>query len=70
MGVIVVANPKGGVGKSTLTTRIAGCPASRGHAVKPTCDFVQDLPQRPHGGGAGGPAGARERAVSRPPALV
>ena len=33
MTVIVVANPKGGVGKTTLSTQIAGCLASRGHAV-------------------------------------
>ncbi|MDP3615278.1 MAG: ParA family protein, partial [Rubrivivax sp.] len=28
MPVIVVANPKGGVGKSTLSTNIAGCLAA------------------------------------------
>ena len=33
MPVIVVANPKGGAGKSTLSTNIAGYYASRGHAV-------------------------------------
>lgn len=33
MPVIVVANPKGGVGKSTLSTNIAGYLASKGHKV-------------------------------------
>jgi chromosome partitioning protein len=33
MPVIVVANPKGGVGKSTLATNIAGWYARQGHAV-------------------------------------
>ena len=33
MPVVVVANPKGGVGKSTLATHIAGYYASRGHSV-------------------------------------
>ena len=33
MPVIVVANPKGGVGKSTLSTQVAGYLASQGHPV-------------------------------------
>jgi chromosome partitioning protein len=34
MSVIVVVNPKGGAGKSTLATNIAGFLASRGQAVR------------------------------------
>lgn len=33
MPVIVIANPKGGVGKSTLSSNIAGYWAAQGHAV-------------------------------------
>jgi len=33
MPVVVVANPKGGVGKSTLATQVAGYFASKGHSV-------------------------------------
>ncbi|MFO1328140.1 MAG: ParA family protein [Rubrivivax sp.] len=33
MPVVVVANPKGGVGKSTLATNVAGWLARQGHAV-------------------------------------
>jgi chromosome partitioning protein len=33
MKVVVVANPKGGAGKSTMSTHIAGYFASQGHAV-------------------------------------
>lgn len=33
MSIVAVVNPKGGVGKSTVATHIAGFFASRGHAV-------------------------------------
>lgn len=33
MPVVVIANPKGGVGKTTLSTHVAGYFASQGHAV-------------------------------------
>ncbi|WP_300654041.1 ParA family protein [Hydrogenophaga sp.] len=33
MPIVVVANPKGGVGKSTLSTNVAGYFASQGHSV-------------------------------------
>lgn len=33
MPIVVVANPKGGVGKTTLSTNVAGYFASRGHSV-------------------------------------
>ena len=33
MPVVVIANPKGGVGKSTLATNVSGYYASKGHAV-------------------------------------
>ena len=34
MSLIVVINPKGGAGKSTLATNIAGYLAAQGHAVR------------------------------------
>jgi len=33
MPVVVIANPKGGVGKSTLSTQVAGYFAAKGHVV-------------------------------------
>ena len=33
MPIVVIANPKGGVGKSTLATNVAGYYAAQGHAV-------------------------------------
>lgn len=52
MPVILVANPKGGVGKSTLSSNIAGYLAHRGHAVMlgdsdPQQSSQQWLAQRP-----------------------
>jgi len=45
MPVVVVANPKGGVGKSTLSTNVAGYYASQGHAVM--CWGLPDRTTRP-----------------------
>lgn len=55
MPVIAVANPKGGVGKSTLATNLAGWLARQGHAV-----MLGDL-DRQHS--------ARQWLALRPPAL-
>ena len=52
MPVIVVANPKGGVGKSTLATNIAGWWARQGHAV-----MLGDTDRQPGRPGAPGPGG-------------
>jgi chromosome partitioning protein len=55
MPVIVVANPKGGVGKSTLATNVAGCLAASGHAV-----MLGDVDRQ---------QSARQWLALRPPAL-
>jgi len=55
MPVIVIANPKGGVGKSTLATQLAGCLAAAGHSV-----MLGDVDRQ---------QSARQWLALRPPAL-
>lgn len=55
MPVIVIANPKGGVGKSTLATQVAGWLARQGHAV-----MLGDVDRQ---------QSARQWLALRPPAL-
>lgn len=55
MPVIVIANPKGGVGKSTLATQLAGALARQGHAV-----MLGDVDRQ---------QSARQWLALRPPAL-
>jgi chromosome partitioning protein len=55
MPVIVIANPKGGVGKSTLATNLAGWLARQGHAV-----MLGDVDRQ---------QSARQWLALRPPAL-
>ena len=43
MPIVVIANPKGGVGKSTLSTNVAGYFASQGHEV------MLEMPMEPSG---------------------
>ena len=73
MPVVVVANPKGGVGKSTMATNIAGYFASQGHPVMlGDADRQQSsrlwLGLRPAAGAAHQPPGRSARAqIAKPP---
>lgn len=73
MPVIVVANPKGGVGKTTLSTNIAGYYASQGHRVILGDTDRQEsarlwLGLRPPAMGAiGAWEGSSAEVISRPP---
>ncbi len=56
MPVVLVVNPKGGVGKSTVATNLAGWFASRGH---PTMLGDLDKQQSRSAGSNGGPPRCR-----------